>query len=260
LDFFANEDYPNAEATFKELIETYPDSRFAIAAMHELFALEHFTNQNFYQLNSYFASFTPADSNLFNVAEFLATRCHVKEKNWQPAIDWYENRIENPPSYQDSIFAVIDLGDIHLMMEGDTLGTRGKPAYYYRLAEIKPKSKQEYETNKATLLATLPQIPNPKPETPNPKPETSKTGALGQCIPNPTNGNATIFYELYTEGIVEIQIYNAMGQLVKTLPQGTLKRGTYQAKISLAGVPAGVYHYTLLINGERTDGKKVVVN
>ena len=260
LDFFAAEDYPNAETTFKELIETYPNSRFAIAAMHELFALEHYTNNNFYNLYSYYASFTPADSNLFDIAEFLGTRCHVKERNWQPAINWYENRIENPPSYQDSIFAVIDLGEIHLMMEQDTTGTNGAKAnyVYYRLEEMKPKSKQEYETHKTNLLATLPQIK--KPQTEKPQNQGLQKGALGQCIPNPTNGNATISYEIYTDGIVEIQIYNTMGQLVKSFPQGTLKQGNYRAKISFAGVPAGVYHYTLLVNGERTDAKRVVVS
>jgi len=263
LDFFATEDYPNAETTFKEVIETYPESRFAIAALHELYALEHYTNNNFYNLYGYYNTFTSTDSNLFDVAEFLKTRCHVKEKNWQPAVNWYENRIENPPSYQDSVFAVIDLGNIHLMMEHDTASGNGAKAHYahYKLQDIKPKSKQEYETNRASLLATLPQIKksqisNPKSQISNP---TSKTGALGHCIPNPTNGNATISYEIYTEGSVEIQIYNAMGQLVKSFPQGNLKQGNYKAKISLSGVPAGLYHYTLLVNGERSDAKKVVV-
>jgi len=260
LDYFANEDFTNAEATFKELIETYPESRFTIAAMHELFALEHFTDNDFYKLYGYLTSFTPADSNLFNVADFLATRCHVKEKNWQPAINWYENRIENPPSYQDSIFAVIDLGDIHLMMEKDTLGSNGAKASHcsYRLENVKPKSKQEYETNKTNLLATLPQIPHLSPQTPNPKPHTYRKGVLGECVPNPTNGNATIYYEIFTEGIAEIRIYNAMGQLVKSVEQKT-SIGRFKSKISFAGFPAGLYHYTLFVNGERTDSKKVVV-
>jgi len=262
LDHFSAEEYPTAEATFKEVIATYPDSRFAIAAMHELFALEHYTNQDFYSLNNYFASFTPADSNLFNTADFLATRCHVKEKNWQPAVDWYENRIENPPSYQDSIFAVIDLGALHLMMEGDTAnGAKSNNTCLYRLAEVKPASKQAYETHKTALLATLPQIKKPQTQKPqNPLTPSHKKGALGECIPNPTNGNATIFYELYTEGIVDIQIFNTMGQLVKNIPIGTSVEGNHQVKISLLGVPAGLYHYTLFVNGERADARKLVVN
>jgi hypothetical protein len=41
----------------------------------------------------YYASFTPEESLIFNTADFLATRCYIMDRNWQPAIDWYENRI-----------------------------------------------------------------------------------------------------------------------------------------------------------------------
>jgi hypothetical protein len=257
-DYFANEDYSSAKSAFIELIETYPDDPYAISSLHELFALEQFIDNDYLALHDYYATFTPEDSALFNVADFLATRCNIVDRNWQPAIDWYENRIVNPPSYQDSVFAVIDLGDIHLMMEADTLGTKGKPSCYYTLAHIKPNSKAEYEENKSELLATLPKIE--KPHTSHPIPQTYRKGVLGECIPNPTNGTATISYEVYKEGVIEIKIYNATGQLLQIYPQGTLKEGNYNTKVSLANVPAGIYYYTLFVNGERTDGKKLVVN
>jgi len=264
LDYFANADYPNAESTFKELIQTYPDSHFAIAALRELFALEHYTNRDFYALISYYTTFTPLDSNLFNTADFLATRCFVKERDRQSAVDWYENRIENPPSYQDSIFAVIDLGDIHLMMKEDSIGNNGAKgcsALFYRLADIMPGSKKEYEMNKASLLATLPQTKKQHTDKPQrPFVQTDKKGTLGQCIPNPTNGNTTITYEIYVEGDTEIHIYNISGQLLKILPQGKLKTGYYQTRINVLGLPIGMYHYSLLINGEREDTKKMIVN
>ena len=266
LDYFANEDYTNAESTFKELIQTYSQSHFAIAALHELFALEHYTNLDFYSLNSYYASFTPSDSNLFNTADFLATRCMVKERDWQPAVDWYEERITNPPSYQDSVFAVIDLGDIHLMMESDTMNG-GKSSHYchYSLPNIKPKSRMQYEENKTSLLATLPQIKKSKKDVSSEISDMryemcDRKGVLGECVPNPANGNATISYEIFTGGVVEIQLFNSVGQLVKSLPQGKLSKGNYKATISVVGLPVGVYHYTLVVDNERVDGKKVVVN
>ena len=260
LEYFTLEEYASAKTTFLSLIETYPQSQFAIAALHELFALEQFMDNDYFELQNYFATFTPADSNLFAVAEFLGTRCYVQERSWQPAINWYENRIENPPSYQDSIFAVIDLGDIHLRMEADTAGSGTKSsasACFYRFKNIKPKSKQEYETNKADLLATLPQIKKSQPIN---SLSSDKKGALGQNVPNPATGTTTIAYGINTEGAVEINIYNAMGQLVKSFPQGALKEGNYQAKISLASMPNGIYSYVLLVNGERADAKKMVVN
>jgi hypothetical protein len=50
-----------------------------------------------------------------------------------------------------------------------------------------------------------------------------------------------------------------MGQCVKTLPQKTSVVGKYQTTVSLADVPAGMYHYALFINGEKVDAKKMVV-
>ena len=259
LSYFSEEDYTAAETAFKELIETYPHSRFAIAALHELFALQHVTYYDFASLRDYYATFTPSDSTLFNTADFLATRCYVKEKYWQPAVDWYEYRIENPPSYQDSVFAVIDLGDIHLMMAGDTLGAKGHPACHYSLAHIKPKSKQEYETHKANLLATLPQIKKPQTEKPQVINKTKK-GVLGQNIPNPATGTTTISYEIYTESTIELRVYNVMGQLVQAVSQGKILPGYYNASLNVSDLSAGIYHYSLFVNGEQTDVRKMVVS
>jgi type IV secretory pathway VirB10-like protein len=141
------------------------------------------------------------------------------------------------------------------MMEADK--TKG-PQCHYRLSEIKPNSKPEYEENKAALLATLPKIVRAGLKPAPTAPPTTK-GTLGQNIPNPFTGTTTISYEIYTEGTVELQIFNAMGQLLKLLPQGTLVEGTYHTTISLAGMPVGIYHYALYVNGERVDAKKMVV-
>jgi hypothetical protein len=189
---------------------------------------------------------------LFDVADFLAIRCDVADQNWQPAIDWYENRIAEPPSYPDSVFAVIDLGDIHLMMENDSL----KAGRVLRFPHLIPKSKREYEENKAELLATLPKTDQPQ----HPLAETGKTGVLSQNIPNPANGSTTVVYDVIKEGQVELRMYNQLGQLLQTLPQGTKKEGTYRIELSLAGLPAGMYHYVLFINGEKADAKKLIVN
>ena len=252
LEYFANESYASAKTTFLNLITTYPQNELAIASLHELFALEQFLDNDYATLHDYYAAFTPADTTLFDVADFLATRCNVIDQNWQPAIDWYENRIENPPSYPDSVFAVIDLGDIHLMMENDSL----KAGRVLRFPNLIPKSRRDYEKNKAELLATLPKMDKPQ----QPLAETGKKGVLSQNIPNPANGSTTVVYDVIKEGQVELRMYNQLGQLLQTLPQGTKKEGTYRIELSLAGLPAGMYHYILFINGEKADAKKLIVN
>jgi len=254
MEYFENENYPAAKSAFLELIETEPDDPFSIAALHELFSLEQFIDNDYAALHNYYTTFTPADSALFDVADFLATRCNVVIQNWQPAIDWYEDRIENPPSYQDSVFAVIDLGDIHLKMENDSL----KACRIFRFPNIKPKSRQQYEENKSALLATLPKKDQPRPQ--HPLAGTGKKGVLSQNIPNPAKESTTIVYDVIEEGSVHLRIYNQLGQLLQDLPQGTQKPGSYHLEVSLVGMPAGVYHYVLFVEGEKADGKKLVVN
>ena len=155
-------------------------------------------NNDYAALNGYYFTFTPADTALFNVAAFLATRCNVQERNWQPAIDWYEDRIENPPSYQDSVLAVIDLGDIHLMMVADTMGAKSMPHCSYRLAQVKPNSKREYEENKTTLLATLPRIAHP---TPQPEPPQTAHRKPQESIKLP------FLYQMFPQGCILYALY-----------------------------------------------------
>jgi hypothetical protein len=57
-----------------------------------------------------------------------------------------------------------------------------------------------------------------------------------------------------------MRIYNQLGQLLQALPQGTKKAGSYRVEVSLVGMPTGVYHYVLFVEGEKADGKKMVVN
>jgi hypothetical protein len=47
--------------------------------------------------------------------------------------------------------------------------------------------------------------------------------------------------------------------ILQTLPLGARKQGNYQVEVSLANLPAGLHHYTLKVNGERTDTKKMAV-
>ena len=256
LNYFSEENYVSAEASFKDLIENHTETPFALAAMHELFALQQFTNQDFASLHNYFASFTEADSTLYDKAQFLATRCNVKSKQYTPAIDWYENRIENPPSYQDSVFAVIDVGEIYLLMEqDDELELKARPIS--RFPELRPKTRVAFEKTKADLLATLPQKQTTKPRQPLANGNTK--GALGQNIPNPATESTIIVYELFSDGFAEIKIYNILGQIVQTEKLGVKKEGVYQTEISLKNLPSGIYNYALFVNGVRVDSKKMAV-
>jgi hypothetical protein len=90
-----------------------------------------------------------------------------------------------------------------------------------------------------------------------------KVYALGPAIPNPSNGQMRIIYQLPKESMVNFRIYNVMGQLVRTLRSGKEKAGYYtatwdgkDAQGKKAG--AGVYFYRLDA-GEYSKTKKLVI-
>jgi len=94
-------------------------------------------------------------------------------------------------------------------------------------------------------------------------PIAEKSTFLAQNHPNPFAASTTIQYELSSESIVELAVYNQTGQLVKTLVQGYQPAGSHY--LSWNGmndvgeaVVAGVYFYQLK-SDDRTETKKMIL-
>ncbi|NOZ63036.1 MAG: choice-of-anchor D domain-containing protein [Calditrichaeota bacterium] len=88
--------------------------------------------------------------------------------------------------------------------------------------------------------------------------------ALKQNYPNPFNGVTTIEFSLPRRMNVKVQIYNILGQSVKTLVNGTMRGGVHQLHWDGKNqfdqfVPSGMYF--VKITGERkaTDVKKILL-
>jgi hypothetical protein len=112
-------DYSGAQADFKKIISLYPKTRYASAGLKDLFIIETNTFRNFNRLKNYYETDATIAGNpsLAQVADFMSNRCDIELMNWQKAIDWFENRIKNPPSFNDSVYAIIDLGKIYIQMQ-----------------------------------------------------------------------------------------------------------------------------------------------
>jgi hypothetical protein len=74
---------------------------------------------------------------------------------------------------------------------------------------------------------------------------------LAQNQPNPFTTATTIQYSIDKAGTVSLNLYNADGQKVKTLENNYKEKGSYQYNLNGAGLKAGTYVYTLLLNGRQ---------
>ena len=92
---------------------------------------------------------------------------------------------------------------------------------------------------------------------------------LENSYPNPFNPETWIPYRLASEADVVIRIYNVDGQRVRTLDLGKQSAGRYIAKNRAAFwdgrneegglVASGVYFYTLEVNGEKIESRKMIL-
>jgi hypothetical protein len=71
---------------------------------------------------------------------------------------------------------------------------------------------------------------------------------LNQNFPNPFNPSTVISYDLPKSGIVNVKIFNVLGQLVKTLVNQVQTAGTHQVNFNASSLSTGVYFYSLTVD------------
>lgn len=81
---------------------------------------------------------------------------------------------------------------------------------------------------------------------------------LGQNQPNPFNGNSTISYSLENAGNVSLEIMDLSGKVVATYTEGNKGAGAYTININADQLAAGIYNYTLKVDGNRMTKKMIV--
>ena len=81
---------------------------------------------------------------------------------------------------------------------------------------------------------------------------------LKQNFPNPASGITTISYNLKSQGIVSLKLYNALGMEVSTLVDQKQSIGIYNVTVNAENISNGTYFYILQI-GELIEVKKMLV-
>ena len=69
--------------------------------------------------------------------------------------------------------------------------------------------------------------------------------ALAQNYPNPFNPSTVIGFSIPKAGKVKLQIFNILGQTVRTLLDGPMAAGEYHIDFDANGLPSGIYFYRL---------------
>ncbi len=91
-----------------------------------------------------------------------------------------------------------------------------------------------------------------------PKAQTVLAYALHQNYPNPFNPTTAISFTLQKPGLVKLELYNPLGQKVKTVLEEQMAEGTHVVQVSAEGLPSGVYIYRLQA-GDFVQAKKMVL-
>ncbi|MBR5631777.1 MAG: T9SS type A sorting domain-containing protein [Bacteroidales bacterium] len=145
--------YLDAQIMYKQVVENYPETVSAETALKSLLALEAQFGGEYLSLKEYYLTNNTiaADETLSHLASSLANKCDEKMENFTDAISWYEEILTSPEtSFNDSIFAAIDLGDLYLRIE--TIGEKAVG----KLTQYKPESEVLYKRQTDYALSLMP--------------------------------------------------------------------------------------------------------
>lgn len=82
---------------------------------------------------------------------------------------------------------------------------------------------------------------------------------LNQNYPNPFNPNTIISYTLRKSGNITIKVYNLLGKEISVLVNQKQSAGSFKVVFNGKEVPSGIYFYSLFINNERKETKKMIL-
>ena len=244
--------FSSAKSLYMQVVEGYPTTVSAETALKTLLELEQYAGNDYESLQEYYLTEEniQSDVTLSHLASSLANRCDEIMENYSKAIAWYEAVLSDPEtSFNDSIFAAIDLGDLYLRMAAGGEKATGK------LTQYKPESETLHKKQTDYALLLLPCKDNFKliDEASDSLYVTDMITGLNESMdydgitvaPNPTNGQVTIT----GENLRQAEVVNMLGQRVATVAgDGDMLH------IDMAKLHSGVY----FVNITDSEGRKCV--
>jgi len=82
---------------------------------------------------------------------------------------------------------------------------------------------------------------------------------ISQNYPNPCQSSTTIFVSLLDAGFLNIQLHDIFGRHISTFLNEYREKSTYQFSFDTSYLPTGIYFYTMVVDNQLIDTKKMVV-
>ncbi len=245
-----NEEYQDAENTFKEIINQYPATDEAYLSVSGLYENTNKANGNWNNLETYLLE-------LYNDSTFsidfqklafgYINLCKRQAGDFSGAIANYESILLNDPTYNDSVYAVIDIGNTY-EEAGNYKSTLGQLSY------LVPASRAKHVEKTVDLLLSL------KKENKISKDQFENNFSITDIFPNPLKKETNIFYTVSYNCNISFKVFDATGRLIHTELIGNTVEGKHQCILRMPKATPGVYHIVLEVNGNPVNTKKIVVN
>lgn len=120
--------------------------------------------------------------------------------------------------------------------------------YYYRIADVTIDGRE-----------TMSQFSTSAIPSPFATGEIPIKYMLSQNYPNPFNPTTTITYGIHKASLVNLSVYNMLGEKVATLVNANQTPNTYKVEFNGSNLPSGTYYYSLSTSGFTTSKKLVLM-
>ncbi|NCC72896.1 MAG: T9SS type A sorting domain-containing protein [Sphingobacteriia bacterium] len=241
-----------------QIVQLYPNSTFAKAALKKIVSLESVTGKNYINLINYLSTNSVIQNNgeLKMIANRLIVQCNIEQGTYPEAIDILTQKFSDPDiQHYDSIFTALDLEYVNYLLSNSQ-----KTSGIISLNELlNNEVGKNYMENSDRLIAQL--FKNDKDK---------KTGAnyndglefahLFQNYPNPAGNLTNIRFSLAEESIVDISLFSINGQFVKTLKKAAFNKGLNNCYVNLKDLKPGVYFYRLMVKGNTSEYQKMIIS
>ena len=155
----------------------------------------------------------------------------------------------------DELVIETTAGDIVFEAKNTAYQAPVSPANVFAFCNTDYKNNNTRNTASAKTVETQAETPK---DTPVASPKSTQ---LLSIYPNPTTGEATITYEVDKEGSsVSIYLTNNLGiRVMEVSNEVSQAQGTHNVRIDTRNLSAGVYFYTLVLNGVAHTERLVVI-